>query len=97
MKRGPITHELKTWPGPFWDIHCRNKMHEVRKADRDFRISDYLVLNRWNPATKHYDGAWIRTRILYITKPGTFGLPNDLCVMSVKIIEEHVGKIEFTI
>jgi hypothetical protein len=45
-----MKHELKTWPTGFQAILLGKKTHEVRPADRDFKVGDYLLLKEWKPA-----------------------------------------------
>lgn len=35
-------HLLKTWPAPFAGVLARNKKHEIRQYDRDYRVGDLL-------------------------------------------------------
>lgn len=91
-------HHLKTWPGPFQAILDGRKRHEIRKADRDFQTGDTLVLQEWDPkfppqpyvgsVPGAYTGRSVRVRVTYLTAPGQWGLPADLCVMSVEKLEE---------
>lgn len=50
-------HELKCWPEYFGRIHCQKKTAEIRRADRDYRVGDILVLREWCPRLKRYTGA----------------------------------------
>lgn len=80
-------HELKTWPDPFTAILDGRKRYEVRKADRMFAEGDTLRLREWNEQDRSrpygYTGREATVRVTYITPPGAFGLPGDLCVMSI--------------
>lgn len=76
-------HNLKTWPEPFNAICNGHKTHEVRKNDRGFKVGDILHLHEWDPQTQEYTGRWTNVRVNYISEGGTFGLPADLCVMSI--------------
>lgn len=78
-------HYLKTHPQPFAAIRSGMKRHEVRRADRDFRQGDVLILQEFEPLKRNYTGKEIAAEVLYISVPGTFGLPDDLCVMSIQI------------
>lgn len=80
---GSRVHELKTWPAPFSAILTGNKRHEVRKDDRDFQERDYLLLREWYPDTQRYSGRWTVCLITYKTRGATFGLPPDVCVLSI--------------
>ncbi len=95
-----MTHLLKIWPGEFEAVRCGEKRHEVRRADRDFSVGDSLILREFIPEldqatgrpSRDEQGATIgrftnhellRT-VSYITPAGAWGLPKDLCVLSIK-------------
>lgn len=72
------------------------KRFEYRLDDRGFEVGDVLVLREWDPAggvTKSGDYVWrclaegkfndLRVRVTYIAR-GTFGIPQDYCVMSIE-------------
>ena len=91
------THELKTWPEPFAAVLLRLKHHEVRKSDRSFVIGDTLLLREYDPSygrqmpgelpePRGYTGRELRCRVTYISRGGTWGLPPDLCVMSIEVL-----------
>lgn len=89
-----LIHDLKTWPEQFEAVLTGAKTHEVRRADRPFAVGDVLKLNEWKPADTAacdwkatglagtYTGRWIECEVTHITQ-GAFGLPADLCVMSI--------------
>ena len=88
------THELKTHPVPFQRVDEGLKTYEVRKADRDFQVGDILHLREWDPdrMVRHrscYTGNGLYVRVVYITMPGQWGLPADLCVMGIVIAPEE--------
>ena len=76
------THKLKTWPEYFVELANGSKTFELRKNDRNFWPGDTLVLEEWNPETKEYTGRTITKRVGYLVQ-GVFGLPDDICVMSL--------------
>lgn len=78
------THELKCHPEPFLSLTVGNKTHEVRKDDRDFRVGDVLHMREWNPDTQKYTGCEAWFRVTYKTTGGSWGLPDGLCVLSVR-------------
>ena len=67
------------------------RTHEIRKADRQFRVGDTLVLLEWTPDTGDYTGRVILAQVTWVTPPGSFGLPGDLCVMSVKTLAQRTS------
>lgn len=77
-------HELKCWPEPFNAIADGSKTHEVRKADREFEVGQRLLLREWDDFRMLYTGRQELVEITYISDPGTFGLPNDVAVLSVR-------------
>lgn len=79
--RAAVSHELKCWPEPFQAQLDRIKPYEIRKADRDFRVGDWLWLKEWDPGNGEYTGRELNRLVTYITRPGQWGLPPDLCVL----------------
>ena len=77
-------HDLKSWPKEFVSLVGRVKRHEVRRCDRDYQVGDWLMLREWNPETKKYSGNKLFREITHITPAGAFGLPEDVCVLSVR-------------
>ena len=59
-----MTHELKTWPVYFDAILAGVKTFEVRKNDRPFMESDYLLLREWNELSQIYTG---REKVMFVT------------------------------
>jgi hypothetical protein len=62
---GPMTHELKTWPGYFAAILDGRKKFEARVNDRVFREGDTLLLVEYNPLTKERTGRSLRRKVGY--------------------------------
>ena len=81
-------HVLKTWPGPFGALASGAKRYEIRKNDRAFALGDTLRLQEWDPFTKEHTGRELFGRVTYITEGGEWGLPSDLCVMSLSSVHE---------
>lgn len=81
------THELKTWPEPFHAIWHGSKKHEIRKNDRQYQVGDEVLLREFDPDTGIYWGRKILAAITYLTPGGLWGLPEDICVFSIEVIE----------
>jgi hypothetical protein len=76
--------ELKIWPEPFKAVISKKKQYEVRKADREFKVGDDVMLREYLPKKDKYTGEFFLGKITYITKAGTWGLPKNLCVFGFK-------------
>jgi hypothetical protein len=77
-------HDLKTWPGPFAAMWAHEKTHEVRRNDRGFAVGDLLRLREYEPGNGGYTDRVILARVSYVSEGGTWGLPSDLCVLSIQ-------------
>ena len=88
------THELKIWPEPFEAVTLGDKRYEIRKDDRGYAVGDYLVLKEYDPSPdtsvqtrpRGFTGRECRVVLRYITPAGAWGLPPNLCVMSIEVI-----------
>lgn len=83
-------HELKTIEPYFSKVWDGLKTFELRKDDRDFCIGDYLILRRYYPKSKTYDGLAILARVDYLFRGPKYGLLEDHCIMSLKIITQGI-------
>jgi len=77
-------HELKSWPEQFEALIHKGKRCEVRRCDRDYQVGDWLLLREWDPENENFTGRQAFREITHIMPPGSFGLPTDLCVLSVR-------------
>lgn len=77
------THSLKTWPAYFQLVLDRTKNFEIRQNDRDFRSGDFLRLEEYVPELKKYTGRVALRKVTCLVQ-GVFGLPKDVCVMSIE-------------
>ena len=94
------THELKTWPEPFQAVIDGRKRYEIRVDDRGFAVGDVLHLREWDPSPqmepvtpwslvmterpRAFTGREAFAVVTYITPGGAWGLPANLCVMSLQ-------------
>ncbi|MBM7715341.1 hypothetical protein JOC94_002328 [Bacillus thermophilus] len=75
-----LLHELKILPGYFEEVEKGIKTFEIRKNDRDYQVSDFLLLKEFDPKTKTYTGKEIRKRISYMTD---FNQKENYVVMAI--------------
>lgn len=81
------THTLKTWPEYFDAIWIGEKLFELRKNDRDYKVGDILELKEFNPDENKYTGREISCSISYILKgQNLFGLDPDFCILSLSTL-----------
>jgi len=78
-----MTHRLKCWPLPYLAVRLGNKLHEIRKNDRDYQSGDTVILEAWDPQDEKYTGSSMTFTIGHVSAGGTWGLPDDLCVFSL--------------
>jgi hypothetical protein len=78
-----LIHELKTWPTAFRAILSGKKTYEIRKNDRNFKVGDHLLLKEYFRDIGEYSGQELKVVVTYMTGGGEWGLPDDLCVMSI--------------
>jgi hypothetical protein len=83
-----MVHELKTWPFYFSAVWDGRKTFELRKTDdRHFKEGDELVLREYNPMGG-YTGRKICCTVGFVMGGGNFGLPANLCVISLLDIRQ---------
>lgn len=76
-------HRLRCESAPFHALRNGEKRHEVRRCDdRDFRVGDLLILEEVE-SSGAYTGEQSLLEVTHITPAGHYGLPDDVCVMSV--------------
>jgi hypothetical protein len=77
-------HELKTWPEYFQEVFMDHKTFEVRKADRDFKVGDKLILKEWDNVNERFTGRQLARTITYILPGGQFGVWKGFVVMAIQ-------------
>lgn len=93
-------HYFKTWPEPFEAAATMAKLHEIRRDDRSIRpaVGDLVVLREWRPKEVvpgidqgDFTGRELPARrVTYVSAPGSWGLPNDLYVMT--LLPEEISR-----
>lgn len=82
-------HNLKILPEYFQAVLDGTKKFELRKADRDFKINDLLILLEINPDKDKkeetiYTGRVLSCKITYILKNvEKYGLRKGYCILSI--------------
>ena len=82
-----MKHYLKTWPEAFNAVWSGIKRYEIRKNDRHYECDDHLVLQEYFPEVDSFSGREIECVVTWMSA-GTWGLPADLCVMSIEITKK---------
>ena len=76
------THELKILPQYFDDVASGKKSFEIRKADRDFKVGDFLILKEWEGGM--YTGRAVVAKVDYIYQgDGSYGLSEEYCILGL--------------
>jgi len=90
-----MIHSLKTWKQYFQQIVDGQKTFEVRKNDRGFKVGDILILDEYDNETKEFTGRSERFKVGFMLQ-GEFGLPADVCVMSLLDPDAVQGESQIT-
>lgn len=80
-------HALKCYSEYFQAQAAGLKTFEVRKADRNFAVGDWLFLEKVKDApdgTMQKTGDYLYLVITYILPGGDFGIAPDYCVLGTK-------------
>ena len=74
-------HELKILPQWYEDVFNRTKKFELRKADRDYKVGDFLHLKEWDG---EYTGRSCIRKIIYIYQgTGEYGLAEGYWILGI--------------
>lgn len=83
-------HILKCWPEPYSMICVGRKRHEIRVNDRNFKEGDILRLREFVPPSPvyggYYTGREVMVAVTYINYGPTWGIPGNVCVMSIQLM-----------
>jgi hypothetical protein len=81
-----MTHKLKIWPEYFQAVLSGRMKFQLRRADRDFRVGDQLLLEEWDPEpdqTKN-TGRQVLVRVDYIMD--LTGISGEYVIMSISLV-----------
>lgn len=84
----PKRHHLKCEPEPFAAVADGRKQYEVRVNDRGFVVGDELWLREFDAKQQAYTGKSLLRRVTYMTPGGSYGLPEQLCVLGIAPLED---------
>jgi len=59
-------HKLKILPKFFQAIYNRDKMFEIRRNDREFKVGDGIFFMEWDEEKQMYTGRQLGAEITYI-------------------------------
>jgi hypothetical protein len=89
--RGKV-HDVKSWSHFFLEIRAGNKVHDLRKNDRDYNVGDRMLYREYDFIEGRYTGNTLEAIITYMTDsrtPCAFSsavLPADYCILSIKVV-----------
>lgn len=79
-------HALKIDPERWEEVERGDKTHEIRVFDRNYRVGQVLKLLGYDRACGGFTGQALYVRVTCITAPGTYGLPDNVGVMSIRFM-----------
>lgn len=79
-------HQVKVWPQYHAAIADGTKSFEVRRADRDYRVGDHLVLNEWDPMLYRYTGPRTICEVTYLLPGGQHGIEPGHVVLGIRTL-----------
>lgn len=86
VKIHPMVHDLKVWPMYFEPLIKGIKTFELRKADRDFQVWDFLDLREWDPVKVEYTGRECSAAVIYILD-GPMAI-EGMCLMGLHLVRD---------
>ncbi len=85
-----MTHALKTWI-PFFEYQEEgNKLFEIRKDDRPYKVGDYFLSQEYDSKKNEYTGRETKYIISFILRDAEFfGLKAGYCILNLKQIDNY--------
>ena len=89
-------HVLKSWPQFFEAIATSQRVHELRRNDRDYAVGDTLLLQEFDPVEGRYSGRELRVQVTSMTSADVpcavsgEGLHPDFCILSIAL---HIADV----
>lgn len=83
-----MTHAAKTWLEYYELQEEGEKLFELRKDDRPYKVGDYFLSQEFDNEKNEYTGRELRYIITYILRDADFlGLKNGYCILQLKPID----------
>lgn len=83
-----MTHAVKTWKQYFEPQENGEKMFELRKDDRPYKVGDYFLSQEFDHEKNEYTGMESKYIISYILRDAEFfGLKSGYCILQLKTID----------
>jgi len=87
---GAPIHTLKCDYEAYNSIAAGRKLHEIRENDRGFDVAHVLHLRQTAEGNREkFTGRNQLVRVTYMTPGGAYGLPDEMCVMSISRIADE--------
>jgi hypothetical protein len=87
-------HDLKSWTQFFVPILSGERVHELRRNDRNFQVGDFLNLHEWDSVRSVPTGRIASAQITSITSDdfpcavSDIGLVPGFCILSIRLVEK---------
>lgn len=76
-------HSLKVETVHWWPLHRHEKKFEARKADRDFKVGDTLILKAWDRESQEFESD-MHDLIFEVKHMQTFGMAEGYVGLSLE-------------
>lgn len=85
-----MTHALKTWKLFFEPQQSGEKLFELRKDDRPYKVGDKFLSQEFDSQKNEYTGREAIYDITYVLRDADFfGLKQGYCILQLKAKEEY--------
>lgn len=88
FKNRKMTHAVKTWLEYFESQQKGDKMFELRKDDRPYKVGDRFLSQQYDQHKSEYTGKEQAYLITYVLRDADFfGLKPGYCILQLKEID----------
>lgn len=85
-----MTHAVKTWKQYYAEQAKGNKLFELRKDDRPYKIGDKFLSQEWDNEKSEYTGNEETYLITYVLRDAEFfGLKQGYCILQLAKIDNY--------